>query len=298
MSGVLQDAVCGADGYITATSAESKSPQARINTCTTYTPVMDDLNICVGKDEVHFRDRDLSGAITMPVQMANIGFKRLGNKDLKPPAELRAKWDEAIPGWRKLGEGQSISFVAEGLEKAVHMSGLKGVDLRDTMRKGCDYWRPGKYLREVAEILTERGIEVFFSKEDELCPTLELLDAFRAKKPKLPFPEFARRYSKELIQHGHVEHGVRAVLNAQARGHLIAFYCSDPYIPDYGTSSELFSNVAFEKRDWPAGKLFRYHGCHRFILCDLIVRHFKALGIRGTLLEVCTTRREVMERSW
>src|SRR5438552_248858 len=68
-----------------------------------------------------------------------------------------------------------------------------------------------------------------------------------------------------------------AVLLAQARGRLAAFYCVDPYIPGYGRARELLSAVPYAQRSWAAG--LREDGCHRVVLAEETTRFFRDRGV-------------------
>jgi len=66
------------------------------------------------------------------------------------------------------------------LAQAVESSSLAGIALWDTMRKGSDYWRPGKFLSAAVEWMPlELQRQTSFHLRDEFCPPAQLLDEFR-----------------------------------------------------------------------------------------------------------------------
>jgi len=75
---------------------------------------------------------------------------------------------------------------------------------------------------------------------------------------------------------------------AWAQGLLLAFYCTDPYIPGYGRAEEAVAGVPYGERLWlDSGRpALRDPGCHRVILAEEAARWFVARGVNVELFEV------------
>lgn len=183
--------------------------------------------------------------------------------------------------------------LADTLSKAIDMEGLTGTDLWDTMRKGSDYWRPGKLLSDVAAHLEKKALTVSYYREDSLCPPKDLLAEFRQSVDgsySMTFGEYAEKYATFLRNDGGQLEASAAVIMAIARKRLAAFYCVDPYIPDYGKAEDFLSkvHVPYNSRNWQAD--MREEGCHRVILAEEVGRYFLQIGMPVRVLEIDHTR--------
>ena len=252
-----------------------------------------------------------NGKAEIPVDqifLAHFGCRLLGTlatKDKKLISdgegltqEQMANWDAKFgnrPAWRDAKD--SVGRLAETLRKAAVSARCKSVTLWDTMRRGSDYWRPGKLLTDAANQLaaSEVPVDVDYHRREDLCPPVKLLDKFK-QDTQMSFGEYARHYAEhlrgkpELIE----QTAARLVLEL-ALGHLTVFYCTDPFIPDYSRSDEML-RVPYSDRYWLP--TLRDEGCHRVILTEEIIRFFLNLGLRVKLLEIDQTFDRVLLRQF
>ena len=226
---------------------------------------------------------------------AHFGCKLLATllKDFKDkswpfPGELAAAWNKARPRWRD--KKDAVVRLADALRTATDACGLHGLVLLDTMRKGSDYWRPGKLLTDTVDRIRHEASQdwdVTYARDDRWCPPAELLDDFR-KKEKMPFGEYAARYAQSLTQEA-IEAAAWTVISAQSQRKMAAFYCTDPYLPGYGDSTQTGS-LPYEQRTWldhcPGMEHLREYGCHRVVLAEEIAKFLVKCGASVTLCEV------------
>ena len=212
-------------------------------------------------------------------------FKR---KSWPFPGELAAAWNKARPGWRD--KKNAVPRLADALCTATEACGLHGLVLLDTMRNGSDYWRPGKFLTQTADRIRQEASQdwdVTYARDDRWCPPAELLDDFR-KKEKMSFGEYAARYAQSLTQEA-IEAAARTVISAQAQRKMAAFYCTDPYLPGYGDSTQTGS-LPYEQRTWldqcPGMEHLREYGCHRVVLAEEIAKFLVKCGASVNLYEI------------
>jgi hypothetical protein len=249
------------------------------------------LNLRVVDGRVELADADVQ--VQPPrgrVILAHMGCKLLGT--VKVPADLAAEWDRDLPrNWRS--KKNPKERLARSLCDAAGMSGLGGVELWDTMRRGSDYWRPGKLLTDVADLMRGMGVDdIGYRREDALCPPTKLLHAFL--HGDMPFGEYARRYAHHLHIHGGVEVAVSGVVSALACRRLPVFYCVDPHVPGYTRSALFMSDVPYEDR--PYEHRLRLEGCHRYVLAEEVVRWFAGVGIEAASLELDQTWGQIQQR--
>jgi len=221
------------------------------------------------------------------VQFAHLGCKVLGSLASVPP-EIAVQWDARFGGrarWaRKLHVQQRLTTA---LVKTAAAANVNGFVLWDTMRLGSDYWRPGKGLTAVADLLRQQlpTCEVTYERVDALCPPALLLKQFR--RGEMSFGQYAQAYAEHLRGCGGVEWAAAAVLMAAARRRLAVFYCVDPYIPGYADPREILSDRPYEQRSWLPG--LRDEGCHRVILTEEVTRFFIENGFPVSLFAVDPT---------
>lgn len=194
---------------------------------------------------------------TIPI--AHLGCKILGrllssHKGAEKIA-VREMFAKLPKGWDSLRDGNQR--MADAIAKALKLANakcsdecrLRGAVLWDTMRKGSDYWRPGKLLTEVAELLRQHEHEVSYQREDALCPPLNLLREF-VSNPATPFGDYAQKYAQHLQIPGVLEAAAWGAVVNLASGRLPVFYCTDPYVPDYCQQSEVLSGTPYDRRSW------------------------------------------------
>ena len=99
------------------------------------------------------------------------------------PEELLRRWDSKDPDWRRAGKKGAATSVGKALGCAAERAQMSGVELWDTMRGGSDYWRGGKLLSEAGGAM-KSDAAVTFARDDNLCPPLHLLEAFRRRNPR------------------------------------------------------------------------------------------------------------------
>ena len=64
----------------------------------------------------------------------------------------------------------------------------------------------------------------------------------------MTFAEYAQAYGAWLLEDGHLDLALAAVIVAQARSRLTVFYCTDPFIPGYADGAEWLSDTPFSQR--------------------------------------------------
>jgi len=209
------------------------------------------------------------------------------------PEALSSTWDKRFDrAWRSSKD--ACEKLGKSLVCLLKQSGASAVVLWDTMRKGSDYWRPGKLLSKVAEQISSNDCRVSYAREDSLCPSPELLKEFL--ESEMPFGEYASGYADELSSSGAIELAALAVVMAQAQDQIAAFYCTDPYVPDYGDATKMLSGLPYGERHWL--NELRLEGCHRVILAEEVARHLLATGIAVTIYEVDPTFQDAHARTW
>jgi hypothetical protein len=235
---------------------------------------------------------------TIPI--AHMGCKTLA-KLLEPykgdtKKTVRARFDQLFPaGWDNPNDGKRrlATAIAQSVEMT-HRSyppdcHLQGAVFWDTMRKGSDYWRPGKLLTEVAEIIRqEHGLQASYQRDDTICPPLELLDEFVSDNA-MPFGGYAQGYAQHLRQEGILEAVAVEVVANLASGRLPVFYCVDPYIPGYVDKSQVMSSTPYDRRQWSSEPALREGGCHRVILVEELAKYLTTYGISIQLLAIDPT---------
>ena len=212
-------------------------------------------------------------------------FKR---KSWPFPGELAAAWNKGRPRWRD--KKDAVARLADALRTATDACGLHGLVLLDTMRNGSDYWRPGKFLTQTADRIRQEApqdCDVTYVRDDRWCPSSELLAEFR-KSATMPFGDYAARYAEELTQEA-IAAAAWTVISAQAQRKMAAFYCTDPYLPDYGDATQV-GNVPYEQRPWldqrSGMQQLREYGCHRVILAEEIAKFLVKCGASVALYEI------------
>jgi hypothetical protein len=251
------------------------------------------------------------GSLLASVESHALAFAHLGTPLELPkqdaPEELAAQWDARYgkrrssrrnnqPAWNWC-RGPKTAACAEALRSAVIQSGHTGVVIRDTMRNGSDYWRPGKLLSQVAASLAEGQptYEASFSRDDAACPPPGLLDAFMSSNR--PFAWYADAYANYLRDSGTVERTAAEIVLDLARDRLPVFFCSDPYIPGYCDPAQVPATPYLE-RSWTPEPGLRSAGCHRVILASELVRHFRERGLGVILYEADPTAAKSYRRRY
>lgn len=234
------------------------------------------------------------------IYFCHFGCKILGTIENKKqgkviPEQLKVEWDQKFGKRKAWADKDTKRKLAKSLVLALQQANLSGITLWDTMRKGCDYWRPGKLITETVGFMRESKteLEVFYAREDSFCPPVELLDTFR--KTDMMFGDYAQGYAQYLESNSIVELASVYILMELAKGHLSAFYCIDPYVPDYANPSEMLK-VDYKDRKWL--ELLRNEGCHRVVLAEEIVKFLISKGLNVELLEVDSTFQRVHKRSF
>lgn len=226
---------------------------------------------------------------------AHFGCKLLGtlHDDLKRDSwsgldDLVAAWNTARPGWRN--REQAFAQLADALLAATTACGSHGLVFCDTMRKGSDYWRPGNLLTRTADRIRQKATQdcvVTYARDDRWCPPAELLDEFRDKET-MPFGEYATRYAQSLTQEA-IEAAAWTVISAHAQRKMAAFYCTDPYLPNYGDSTRMGSSP-YDQRPWldqqPRMERMREYGCHRVVLAEEIAKFLARHGACIAVYEI------------
>ena len=237
---------------------------------------------------------DLPGGV---LSLAHFGCTVLGNLKEPIPDSIREEWDRKL-GSRKVwnSKQKATERLATTLRKAAMEAGFSALTLWDTMRNGSDYWRPGKLLSDVANRLAspEPSIAVTLLKLDELCPPTDLLSEFRDDQV-MAFGEYAHRYAEYLQNTPRLLERVAARVVIELRvGSLPAFFCIDPYIPDYVSPAQLL-RTPYRERSWM--KELRSSGCHRVILVEELVGFYIRRGLgRATVFEIDPTFARVFRR--
>lgn len=227
------------------------------------------------------------------IRFCHFGCKVLGTLE-NIPDELKTTWDKEF-GERKswANKNEPKQKLAKSLLLALKEANLTSLTLWDTMRTGSDYWRPGKLLTDTVEYMRQsnQDIEVSYAREDNFCPPIDLLTKFRDTDMK--FGDFAESYSEYLHSNSSVELLCAYILMELAKGRLSAFYCVDPYIPNYINRTEILS-IPYKDRSWLTS--LRYDGCHRIVLAEEVVKFFTGKGVSVNLLEVDSTFQKVHKR--
>ena len=156
-------------------------------------------------------------------------------------------------------------------------AGQVGIVLLDTMRKGSDYWRPGSLLTQVADCIRQgvsEGCAVIYVRDDCWCPTPRLLE--QSRNVGMRFGEYAAQYARELKQAKGLESAAYAVIAANALKMTPAFYCTDPYVPDFGDSDAAARDVPYDQREWlddrPGFRDLSQYGCHRVVFAEELAK--------------------------
>lgn len=237
----------------------------------------------VREGAVHLTDGSLAARVDADaIRFGHLGCRLLGS--VKTPPALAARWDLEFGGRSRWKAGAAVARLAHALAGTARAAATPAVALWDTMRKGSDYWRPGRLLREVAEELASQpdAPAVHYGREDLLAPSMALLEAFRAEH--LPYGDFAQRYCEELHGSGAIGRAAAAVVLELARGRLPLFYCADPYVPGYGDPARMARAGGYRERPWLAE--LPSEGCHRVVLAEEVARWFLARGVPVALFEV------------
>jgi hypothetical protein len=214
------------------------------------------------------------------VCIAHLGCKQLHTIE-NVPVDLKEYWDRKIgPAWRN--KKDATGKLAHAFRDAIKASNLQGAVLWDTMRNGSDYWRPGKLLSQVAELL--KPCEISYAREDSLCPPQALLAAFMAEGSIMSFAQYAQHYCDYLHEDDRLSVAVAHVILNLARKQLPVFYCVDPYVPSYSNKAESFSEVPYAAREWEPR--LREEGCHRVVLIEEIGKTLLRCGASLTVLEI------------
>jgi hypothetical protein len=228
------------------------------------------------------------GGVLAEIPKTGVCIAHLGCKQLHTiknvPIDLKQRWDRKIGrDWHN--KKDATGKLAAGLRDAIRASNLEGAVLWDTMRKGCDYWRPGKLLSQVSECL--QPCEISYAKEDALCPPKVLLADFMAEGSTMSFAQYAQHYSDYLHEEGRLSVAVAHVILTLARKKLPVFYCVDPYVPAYSNKAESFSGIPYGDREWEPR--LREEGCHRVVLAEEIGKQLLQCGVSITVMEIDPT---------
>ncbi|HYV35803.1 MAG TPA: hypothetical protein VE988_08880 [Gemmataceae bacterium] len=118
----------------------------------------------------------------------------------------------------------------------------------------------------------------------------------------MSFGQYAQEYADHL-QCGSpspIETAAAAVIVSQTQGHLAAFYCTDPHIPDYGDPEAILTGTPYNLRHWldSMESSLREPGCHRVILAEEIGRYFSRCGIKSEVIEIDQSRERHLRREF
>jgi hypothetical protein len=258
--------------------------------------------------EINLTWNGICGTLLTPkVQIAHLGCSLLGT--VKQISTTQAKeWDNKFgkprtKTWKQAGVAKEC--MAATLAKVGEISAKKGIVLKDTMRNGSDYWRPGKFLSDVTILLSDgftlndqsfsrSDMEVTYARDDYLCPPTSLLQSFMAPESTMTFGEYAEIYAIFLRKEHRLLKAAAEIVLDLLKGNLPIFYCTDPYIPGYGSSREFLSDIPYVDRRWHAG--LRKEGCHRVILVEEIAKLFRQFGMPVEIYELNQTFCEVKTR--
>lgn len=231
-------------------------------------------------------------ATTGQIVFGHMGCKLLGK--LTVPGEIAAEWDQRYGHAVWSSDIKAIPRLAQTLYDAIYMAGTQGAVLWDTMRTGSDFWRPGKLLTDVADLVRKQNpkFEISYAREDAFCPPADLLDQF--KKSAMTFGEYATGYAAYLKAGDLIRSAAERMVVDLARNLLPVFYCSDPYIPGYAHSADMLT-VPYAERAWLKG--LRFEGCHRIVLAEELAAFFREQGIPVRLLEIDQTFKRVHSRN-
>lgn len=239
------------------------------------------------------------GSIIAEVKMKDISIGHFGCKLLgtlpEVPQNLAIEWDRRFSllgcKWSWKSKIDSKKNLADTLAMAIGHSQMSGAVLWDTMRKGSDYWRPGKLLLDTVEMIPPQFI-ISYAREDCFCPPQDLLKQFM--DTDMGFGEYAEQYSQFLRADDTIKIGMATVLLNIARKQMPIFYCVDPYIPSYASKDEFCSNVSYKDRKWLTA--LPKEGCHRFVLVEEIVKGFLQQEIPVRVYEIEHSARIFHER--
>lgn len=204
------------------------------------------------------------------------------------PASLRERCERKYGrSWSRAGG--AAARVGAAIARAVESVGLRGALLVDTMRGGSDYWRPGKLLGQAADEVRAAGLEVEWARDDRLCPAASLLRRFR-DDTEMAFGLYAEAYEAQLEREGELAVRTASLLAIEAlsREQLPVFYCTDPYLPGYGSVLRPGDATPWAERTFatdPRGYL-REHGCHRIVLVTRLARYLASLEVDSVMLEL------------
>jgi hypothetical protein len=234
--------------------------------------------------------------------IAHLGCQHIRNSIKKVsglPAIIREPLDRKYgSSWSKVG--RAAECVTAAVAFAVVKAGLDGATLVDTLRFGCDYWRPGKLVTEVADSLRKRGLEMAYAREDALCPDAGVLDRFREDR-SMGFAEFASAYEQKLLSDDRAGLRVAAfvAVKSLAMKLLPVYYCTDPYIPDYAPALH-DDKTPFANRQYPEdpADYLRQRGCHRVVLTECLARFLASLGTSVSVYELDANRGISYHREW
>jgi hypothetical protein len=178
----------------------------------------------------------------------------------------------------------ATTLLARSLASLLQYTGATGIELVDTMRKGSDYWRPGNLLSEAVRSMESNAQlesnRVSFGRFDALCPSALLLQEFQ-RNESMAFGEYAAAYAAESNARG-LELAVSECIVSNARGRIPVYYCTDPFLRGYCSSSQALGD--YRLRTWmPA---LRDAGCHRVVLVEELVKAFTAHGFQVELFEL------------
>jgi hypothetical protein len=227
--------------------------------------------------------------------LAHVGFRSLGSIAKEVSPATRSMWDEEFGrAWRKTDE--ACRRLANVLNEAIKKSCLSGICLNDTMRKGSDFWRPGKLVSDVVELLPNSVREhTCMGRRDILCPPKELLHSF-LNNDGFSFSSYEEKYAAYLVAtSGSFVAACDAVFSL-ASGQLPIYCCTDPYIPGYRRTVGRLTELELEVRSTEGAIVdgnsiatnphsieiradYRTLGCHRLRLVHEIATIFHQIGI-------------------
>jgi len=274
------------------------------------------ISIQVFSGKIHAQRNNLQATLPLgDVKLADLGCKLLGTlpkethdvtkidpdaneekkvkvKKYEINSDLQASWTQCCHDWKNT-QGAQIKM-GDAFISVLNQHSVNGLTLIDTMRTGSDYWRPGKLLsgaiERVHSVLPDAQID--FKKEDLYCPTKSLLRNFL--DTNMPFGQYARQYADTLHATNAVKHAMTTVVFSLAEGKIPVFYCTDPYIPDFGKLDQRIRNVPYENRSWCND--LRDAGCHRMILVEEIYRGFQCLKVDADVFSIIPNKRS--SKSW
>lgn len=248
------------------------------------------MKIDISPEKIEVYDNGLTAAIkNTQVQFGHFGCKilrKLKNKLVDFPPDIVDKWDGIDKKWRN--QSDATGKLAASIASAMASAGFKKAVLFDTMRKGNDFWRPGKGFLQVSNKLRTRySLDVVYARDDHLCPPEALLHEFMDEHVLMSFGEYGNRYANYLEKNTVVKTAVANIVFDLARGWLPLFYCIDPHIPDYASRKDIANQRPYSQRDYHP--IFRTEGCHRFVLAEEIMNYFVSHGVAVEIFEIDPT---------